>query len=208
MLIVDDHQVVVEALRNLLDVSEQITVVDVLHSVEQIADSIELHHPDVVLCDLEMPNGDSLECAFEGKHRSPKTQILVLTAYPTDCNIARANCLGVSGFLTKHEPAEAVVDGIHAVHAGHAIYSDEVRRRMIESDGKSDNGLRVLELTPRELTVVRMVAQGMTTAQVAESTYRSPKTIDNQIASAMTKTGSANRVELSRWAIREGLVQP
>lgn len=205
VLIVDDHKIVADALSAMLNNSCDITVVGRANTPDQIVDSITSLMPDLVICDLEMPGGDPLDRAAEGIERSPTSKLLVLTAYPTDAHIARAIKIGVHGFLTKHEPSEAVVDGIRAVCAGHAIYSDEVKERMLQEASLKE--IKVLTLTPRELSVVRLVAQGMTTSQIAVSIHRSPKTIDNQIGSALTKTNCANRVELTRWAIREGLVQ-
>lgn len=207
VLLIDDHRIVAEALSALLTESGDFEVVSIVNDADDIVNSIADHRPHVVICDLEMPGGDPLDRAAEGIARSGVSKLLILTAYPTDAHITRAIQLGASGFLSKHEPAEAVVDGIRAVHSGHAIYSDEVRERMLHSTASSQAELKVLALTPRELSVVRLVAQGMTTAQIAESIHRSPKTIDNQISSALAKTNSTNRVELSRWAIREGLVK-
>lgn len=205
VLLVDDHKIVADALTAVLRISGDIEVVGRVNTPDKIVESIANLQPDVVICDLEMPGGDPLDQAAEGITQSPKTKLLVLTAYPTDAHITRAIQMGVRGFLTKHEPAEAVVDGIRAVQFGHAIYSDEVRERMMQSASQTE--VKVLTLTPRELSVVRLVAQGMTTSQIADEIHRSPKTIDNQISAALAKTNSANRVELTRWAIREGLVQ-
>ncbi len=207
VLIIDDHKIVADALSAVLEDSGDIQVVARVSKPDDIVSAITEHQPDVVICDLEMPGGDPLDRAAEGIAQSNGSKLLVLTAYPTDTHIARAIQMRVGGFLTKHEPAEAVVDGIRAVHSGHASYSDEVRDRMTADKSSSQAELKVLTLTPRELSVVRLVAQGMTTVQIAEAIHRSPKTIDNQISSALTKTNSTNRVELSRWAIREGLVK-
>lgn len=205
VLLVDDHKVVADALSSMLNLSQDIRVVGRVNTPGQIIDAIVAQQPDVVVCDLEMPGGDPLDQAAEGITQSPKTKLLVLTAYPTDAHITRAMQMGVRGFMTKYEPAEAILDGIRAVQAGHAIYSDEVRERMMHNASHAE--IKVLTLTPRELSVVRLVSQGMTTAQIAEEIHRSPKTIDNQISAALAKTNSSNRVELTRWAIREGLVQ-
>lgn len=205
VVVIDDHRVVAEALVTLLNTSERIEVVASVSDSAQIVDSIITTQPDIVVCDLEMPGSDPLDRAALGMSQSPSTKLLVLTAYPTDAHIARAIEMGVRGFMTKHEPAEAVVDGIYAISAGHSIYSDEVKSRMVMPEGKYAE-IKLLSLTPRELSVVRLVAQGMTTSQIADQINRSPKTIDNQISSALAKTNSSNRVELSRWAIREGLV--
>lgn len=207
VLIVDDHRVVADAICTLLEVTDEMRVVDRVYDPNAIVDKMRALQPDVVICDLEMPGGDPLEAAAEGLKFSPNTTLMVLTAFPTDAHIVRATTLGVRGFLTKHEPAETVVDGVRAIMSGHAIYSDEVRERITGLHQGSITEPKILVLSPRELTIVRLVAQGMTTPQIAEMVYRSPKTVDNQISSAMGKTGCANRVELSRWAIREGLIQ-
>lgn len=207
LLVVDDHKIVADAICTLLEVSGDMEVVGRVYESGGIRDAILEHRPDIVLCDLEMPGSDPLEACVEAIRESGDTKIVVLTAFPTDAHIARAVGIHVSGFLTKHEPAETVVDGIRAIAAGHEVYSDEVRDRMINGDKDTIRESKILKLSPRELTIVRLVAQGMTTGQIAETVFRSPKTVDNQISSAFTKTGCGNRVELSRWAIREGLVQ-
>ncbi len=209
VVLIDDHQIVSEALGAVLDSTGDIEVVARVSHPDNIVSEIVEHEPDVAICDMEMPGGDPLDRISEALPQLPNTRVIVLTAFPTDMHITRSVQIGLNGFLTKNEPIEAVVDGIRAVHAGHVIYSDEVRERMApDNHGATHSELKVLTLTPRELSVVRLVALGMTTTQIAESIHRSPKTIDNQISSALTKTRSSNRVELSRWAIREGLVRP
>ncbi len=207
ILVVDDHKIVADAICTLLEVTSDIEVLGRVYESSQIRQAIIEHRPDIVLCDLEMPGEDPLEACIEGIADSTKTKIVILTAFPTDAHIARAVGVHVAGFMTKHEPAETVVDGIRAIAAGHEVYSDEVRDRMMSDEQNTIRESKILALSPRELTIVRLVAQGLTTGQIAETVFRSPKTVDNQISSAFVKTGCSNRVELSRWAIREGLVQ-
>lgn len=207
VLIIDDHRIVADAISTLLGINEGVEVVGRVYSTEGIGEAIRELTPDVVLCDLEMPDGDPLDSAAEALRDHPDIHLMILTAYPTDAHIARADSLGARAILTKHEPAETIIDAIRAVMSGHVVYSDEIRSRLVTPSNGTIRELKILTLSPRELTIVRLVAQGMTTPQIAEKVFRSPKTVDNQIASAMSKTNSANRVELSRWAIREGLVQ-
>lgn len=207
ILVVDDHKIVADAICTLLEVTSDIAVLGRVYESSQIRQAIIEHRPDIVLCDLEMPGEDPLEACIEGIADSTNTKIVILTAFPTDAHIARAVGVHVAGFMTKHEPAETVVDGIRAIAAGHEVYSDEVRDRMMSDEQNTIRESKILALSPRELTIVRLVAQGLTTGQIAETVFRSPKTVDNQISSAFVKTGCSNRVELSRWAIREGLVQ-
>lgn len=207
ILVVDDHKIVADAICTLLEVSGDIEVLGRIYESSQIRQAIVTHRPDIVLCDLEMSGEDPLEACIQGVADSVNTKIVILTAFPTDAHIARAVGVHVSGFMTKHEPAETVIDGIRAIAAGHEIYSDEVRERMLSGQESTIRESKILILSPRELTIVRLVAQGLTTGQIAETVFRSPKTVDNQISSAFVKTGCSNRVELSRWAIRQGLVQ-
>ncbi|MFK7959885.1 MAG: response regulator transcription factor [Phycisphaerales bacterium] len=208
VLIVDDHRVVADALSALIEVTDGVEVCRVIYDAFELAEAMRIEKPDVVLSDLEMPGGDPLTNLADGLAAVPQTRVVVLTAYPTDANIRRAIDLDVAGFLTKHEPAEAILEGLRAVAAGHEVFSDAVRSRFMLAKTPAAKASRVIELSPRELHVVRLVAGGMTTAEIAESVYRSPKTVEKQISSAMEKTSSGNRVELTRWAIREGLVQP
>jgi DNA-binding NarL/FixJ family response regulator len=222
IVIMDDHKVVADALSLLLEVSPDIHVVARLYDPSTIAQVVAEHKPDLVICDLEMPNADPLESLDAALDTVPgaraSTRVLILTAYPTDAHVKRAARMGVAGMLTKHEPAEAVVEGVRAVASGHAIYSDEVRARFVEASKEKlqagahlhEGGtpeLKLIELSPRELHITRLVAQGMTTNEIAAAVYRSPKTIESQIYVALQKTGSRNRVELTRWAIREGIAR-
>ncbi len=207
ILVVDDHKVVADAICALLNTTDDLEVVSRVYKAEDILGAVKQFRPDIVLCDLEMPGGDPLDACKDALTSSPEMKIVILTAYPTDAHVARAMSLPASGFITKHEPAETVVDGLRAIAAGHEVYSDEVRERILQSGSNTIRESKILKLSPREITIVRLVAQGLTSTQIAETVFRSPKTVDNQISSAFAKTGCSNRVELSRWAIREGLIQ-
>ncbi|QDU72507.1 Response regulator protein VraR [Mucisphaera calidilacus] len=207
IVIVDDHRLVAEGISSLLETVPDLEVVAHVYDPAEIISKIRDHKPDIVLCDLDMPGGDPLDSASQAIESLPDTRLLILSAYPTDVNIERALKIGVAGFITKNESAETIVDGLHAVAAGHAIYSDEVRQRFVNRTDRPDNAPAILALSPRELTVTLLAAQGMTTPQIAKTVYRSTKTVDKQISSAMAKTGCTNRVDLSRWAIREGLMR-
>jgi len=138
IVVVDDHKVVADAIHALLESTPGFSVAARVYDPTKIGIALAAHTPDIVLCDLEMPGGDPLQSAADGvASSSPKTRIVVLTAFPTGAHLQRAIDCGVSGFLTKHESAETVVDGLRAVAAGHAIFSDEVRDRFIEKPGHS-----------------------------------------------------------------------
>ncbi len=204
VLLVDDHRVVLEGLGLLFDEVDAIEVVGRVSEVSGIAEAVRELSPEVVVCDLEMPGGDALEAVSACREHAPDLRIVVLSAFPSDVNIRRAIAAGAGGVLTKSEPAEAVVSGVEAIAGGRTVYSDEVRDRFRAAEGSP----RLMELSPRELHVAKLVAEGMTAEEIAAQSFRSPRTIERQVASALQKTGSRNRVELARWVIREGLIVP
>lgn len=206
--LIDDHKVLTDALAALLRASSGVQVVAEISDTAQIRSMIRRSQPTVIVVDLEMPSGDPLEAVYEAISTLSNTRVIVLTAFATDSHIFRANQKNVAGFLTKNEPAEAVVSAVHAVAAGHAMYSDEVRTRFEHMRSESGSHLGILSLSPRELHIVRLVAQGLTNSEIANQIFRSPKTVDVHISSALTKTECRNRVDLTRWAVREGLVSP
>jgi DNA-binding NarL/FixJ family response regulator len=206
VLLIVEKQVLLDAMKVVLENAIGIEVVGTTGNPNEFTHSIIDLKPDVVICDLVMQGGDPIALAEIGIARSPKTQILILTSDPTDLQLGYALRAGVAGILTMNETIQNVEQGIRSVFDGQRVYSEEVRTRFKDVAVTSQAQIKMRSLTPREINVVRLVAQGMTTVQIADIIHRSPKTIDNQISSALAKTESANRVELSRWAIREGLI--
>ena len=175
ILVVDDHKIVADAISTLLDTSDDLTVVDRVYSADRVPKAIETHQPDIVLCDLEMPLGDPLEACHEALSVSPSTKIVVLTAFPTDAHVLRAISLHVSGFITKHEPAETVVDGIRAIAAGHEVYSDEVRERMISSEKNKIRETKILRLSPERSPLSALLLKGSQLVRSRRSSFDLPR---------------------------------
>ena len=203
--LVDDHRVVLAALEALLEIEPGFEVVFRCSHAAGLIDLVREHRPDVVICDLEMPGPDPLERAAESIGHSPDTRILVLTAHPTDAHVKRAVELGVQGFMSKSSEPEELLDAIRRVAAGERVIApalDELVARMTQAAAGTAT------LSRREVEVVRLAAQGMTANEIAASLHRAPKTIENHLQSAMGKLGMRNRVDLVRWAFREGLAHP
>jgi DNA-binding NarL/FixJ family response regulator len=208
VIIVDDHRVLMDALTAFFDTVEDVKVQAHCSDGVEIIQAIETHCPDVILCDLEMPGMDSLGTVSSTLPLSPHSKILVLTAFPTDGNIQRALRLGVAGFVSKDEPAETVLEAVRRVHAGARYYSPVVHARVrgLAEAGAEKTTLSVL--TPREIEIFRLAAQGLTVKQIAGTLLRSDKTVDRHLQMVMKKLDVHSRVDLTRMAIREGIVQP
>ncbi len=170
------------------------------------------HQPAVVVLDIDIPGVEAFEAARTIRSRCPRTNILYLSAFTHDRYIESALSVGALGYVTKTEPPESVVQAIMAVAAGQVYFSPEVQARIvIDRDGASlrrEPKSRSSTLTSRELEVLRYIARGMSKKEIAQTMHLSVKTVENHTANIMTRLDIHDRVELTRFAIREGIVEP
>jgi DNA-binding NarL/FixJ family response regulator len=169
-------------------------------------------NPDVLVFDIDIPGVECFGAARTVRDRCPKTKILFLSAFTHDRYIDSALKVGALGYVTKNEPPEVVVKAIQTVAAGHSFFSAEVQARIvIDKDGASlvRNGAltRAATLTQRELEVLRYIARGMAKKEIAKVMHLSVKTVENHTANVMKRLDIHDRVDLARFAIREGLVE-
>ena len=211
ILIADDHALVRKTLRRTLETEPDLFVVaDVATTDEAIAEA-RRQKPDIVLLDVDMPGVVSFDAARTIRSENPAVRVVFLSAYFQDRYIAQALAVGASGYVTKNEPPEVLIQAIRDVAAGSAYYSPEVRARIVLDASGSGLGqavrARAGALTERELQVLRYVARGMSKREIADVLHLSERTVNCHCASLMTKLNIHDRVELARYAIREGLIE-
>ncbi|UCG32979.1 MAG: response regulator transcription factor [Phycisphaerales bacterium] len=212
ILVVDDHAIVRSSLARTLNDEQDMTVVGTAGDADEaLAEAIRLK-PAVILMDIDMPG---LLCfsAVETIHaRCPGTRVIFLSAFAHDRFIEQALAVEASGYITKDEPTQTVVDAIRNAVGGIAYFSPAVRSRIVvDSSGAhlaQRRQTRADTLTPRELEVLRYLARGMSKKEVAATMHLSVKTVEYHSASLMNKLDIHDRVELARFAIREGLAEP
>ena len=162
--------------------------------------------------DIDMPGLSCFEAARTIKARFPDTQIVLLSSYLHDHFIEQALTIGVSGYVVKNDTLGGVVQAILCAASGKKYFSPEVRSRLVFKAGSTcpDSGLKTLlsKLSCRKLEVLRHLARGMSKKEIAHTIHFSPHTVDKHASNLMNKLDIHDRVELSRFAIREGLVQP
>lgn len=211
VLLADDHVLVLGMLRERLDRERDITVVAAVGSAgEAIRETVRLK-PDVVVMDIDMPGTSCFQAARTIRTECPRTRTIFLSAFLNDAYIDQALAVEAAGYLTKSESPQAVVDAVRAVKAGQRRFSAEVESRIVVEQ----SGLRLARtrrsrastLSNRELEILRYVARGLSQRQIADLTHRSDKTIHKHCNNIMAKLDVHDRVELARFAIREGLVQ-
>ena len=214
VLIVDDQSLVRAGFRMILDAEPDIEVVG------EAADGLEAvlaarqTEPDVILMDVRMPNVDGLEATrrlLDGRDEGPR--ILILTTFDLDEYVYEALRAGASGFLLKDTPPEQLVEAIHVVAGGDALLSPVVTRRVIAefvrrppaSARPPAPGLD--DLTARELEILRLIARGLSNAEIAAEAFVSETTVKTHVARILQKLRVRDRVQAVVFAYEHGIVQ-
>jgi len=214
ILCVDDHAFLVEGLKSRLQIEPDLEIVGWLESAEGLVDEARRQRADIVLLDIEMPGSDSFEALEDLKHRAPEARAIILSAYVRDHYIDAAVKAGAWGYLSKSDSPDSVVEAIRNAVKGKFTFGPEVERRCqpgppgaAGSTASQPPASKLDCLTTRELQILRLIARGKTRIEIAEEIHRSPKTVDNHRAAIMQKLDIHDRVELARFALREGLVE-
>lgn len=212
VLLVDDHPVLVEALKLLIDSSPDMSVTSTASDAESGLDQCLIDRPDVVVIDIDMPGGSCFDAVEQMRRILPDLHIVFFSAFCEDHLIERALRVGAKGYLIKRESPEILRDAIRRIVDGGFCFSDEVLARLTickKSITISDQlTTRSSLLSDRETEVLRYLATGLSKKQIATKMNRSVKTIAAHTENIMSKLDIHDRVELARYAIREGLVFP
>ena len=208
ILIADDHDIVRRGIRTLIASEDGMVVVgeasDGLEAVE-LAQSLQ---PNVILMDMVMPRMTGLEAIQALQTAYPEARILVLTSFAEDEQIFPAIKAGALGYLLKDSSPDQLLQAIYDVHRGEPSLDPTVALKVMrELSRPSDLPPAEEPLTEREVEVLKLVAQGMTNQEIAQSLVISDRTVANHVSSILGKLHLANRVQAALWAVREGLTR-
>ncbi|MDO9353432.1 MAG: response regulator transcription factor [Solirubrobacteraceae bacterium] len=214
ILLADDHELVRSGLRMVLDGEPDLAVVaevgDGAAAMERaLADDI-----DLAILDVAMPKMTGLQAAAELRRRRPDLRVLILSMHDSEQYFFEALKAGASGYVLKSGANRDLVDACRATMRGEpflypAAVTALIRDYLDRADRAADAGLDVTDpLTARELQVVKLIAEGHTSEEIAAVLVIAKKTVDRHRANVLEKLGMRNRVELTRYAIRRGLVEP
>jgi DNA-binding NarL/FixJ family response regulator len=205
VIVVDDQTVVREGLELILGLLPSVSVVGSAANGEEALRLVALEHPDVVLMDLRMPRVDGVEATRRIRASHPDTQVLVLTTYSDDESILAALKAGARGYITKNARATEIADALSKVHNGESHLDPHVQRRLVELATRDKPTGLPDGLTPRELDVLRLIAEGRSNAEIAAQLYITEGTVKTHVNNLFAKAGLRDRAQAVTYAFRHGL---
>ena len=211
VLLAEDHQIVREGLRSLLQHERDIEVVGEAETGRQAVQLTRKLRPEVVVMDIAMPLLNGLEATRQIRKDFPETRVLILTAHDDDAYVEQMAELSVAGFLVKQTSAHVLAAAIREVQKGNTFFSPSIARRLHGRDPKPP-GLRgelkkrINRLSPREVEVLQLIAEGKPNKQVAAELGVTFKTVDKHRQHLMSKLNIHDVAGLTRYAIAEGVI--
>jgi DNA-binding NarL/FixJ family response regulator len=207
VLLVDDHAVVRDGLRALLESSGDITVVGSAGNGRDAVTEAQRLNPDVIIMDIALPELDGVQATRHITDKCPSTHVLILSMYLSAEHIHRALQAGAKGYVLKESAGEEVAEAVRALSAGKRYLSYRITETMIQDYVREGTPISLLDsLSLRERDVLQMVVEGGTNAAIAQKLSLSPKTVETYRARIIKKLKVRDTVELVKFAMRQGIV--
>lgn len=209
VLLVDDHALLRQMLHERLQREPSISVVGTAANADEAIQVAREHRPDIVVTDIDMPGLSCFDAARQITAERPETRFIFLTAYSQDHYIEQALRIGAYGYLTKDEPPERVAAAVRAVARGEASFSGDIRARIVIDPQRTRLGAarqtRLSSLSTREIETLRYISRGLPMKEIASLMGVGRRTAEKHGENLMRKLDIHDRVELARFAIREGV---
>jgi DNA-binding NarL/FixJ family response regulator len=204
--IADDHAIIRDGLRALLEARDDIEVVGGAGDGRQAVAEARQMQPDIVLMDISMPGLNGIEAAALLREAAPKARVIMLSMHATSEHLFRALQAGARGYVLKNSAGAELLDAVRTVHAGKRYFSPKVADILVSGYVREERGVSPVQaLSGREREILQLIAEGRTSAEVAQSLSLSPKTVDTYRSRLMQKIGVADVVGLVKFAILHGI---
>lgn len=213
VLIVDDQAIVRQGLRAMLQAEPDLTVVGEAEGGEQALGLVRALAPDIVLMDVRMPGMDGLAALEQIKSCAPRVSVIMVTLYDNPEYLFRAVALGAAGYVLKDASRAELLRAVRVTAEGGAIVAPSLMPQLLREVAHPSRSLAACAglpahdaLSPRELEVLRLMAEGLTNQEIAERLILSPTTIKSHVQSIMDKLGASDRTQAAVRAVRSGLI--
>jgi len=207
VLLVDDHEVVRAGYHRLLETNPGIRVIAEATNGEEACQRYLQYHPDVVVMDLTMPGISGLEASRRILAHDAAAKILVFSVHENEIMLSRALDMGIKGYISKRSASRVMIEAVRQVAAGEVYIGQEMMSFLVRHKDTHDTD-RIAGLTPREFEVFNLLVDSKSVNEIAELLKLSPKTIGHHVAHIKTKLGISSIAELTRLAIRLGILSP
>jgi DNA-binding NarL/FixJ family response regulator len=213
VLVVDDEPLVRSGVRMILEGEDDIQIVGEAPDGNEALEQARALSPDVVILDVRMPGLDGIETTRRLLKSTDAPRILILTTFDLDEYVYEAMKAGASGFILKNVPPAKLVDAVRTVADGDALLAPAITRRMIErfvqrAPTGTGRPAQLAELTERELEVLRLIARGLSNAEIATSLFLSEATVKSHVNRVLSKLGLRDRTQATVLAYETGLIEP
>lgn len=200
VLVVDDHLLVRRGVAEIINHEPDLRVIAEASNGAEAVAAFESHRPDITLLDLRMPIMEGVEAVRQIRERDPQAKVVVLTTYDTDDDISRALKAGAKAYVLKDISADGLIACIHDVLAGKTYLAPAAAAKLAE-------GLTHVQLTPRELSALRLMADGKTNKEIGNTLGIAERTVKTHLGHLFEKLGVTTRTEALKIAARRGLVR-
>jgi len=205
VMIVDDHQVVREGLRRILELDKGIEVVGEARSGEEAISRASTISPDVVVMDLKMPGIDGIKATEEIKKRLPDTNVLILTLYAEDF-VRQAVEAGASGYLLKDSDTDQITRAIHQVHDGLCPIAPSLTKELVTKFARLSREERNSMLNKRQVEILKLIAEGMSGKDIGDQLYISTSTVKREIRNIFDRLGVNDRAQAVSEAMKKRII--
>lgn len=209
VFLVDDHAIVRDGLRLLIDTQGDMSVVGTASDGRSAVRQVLLTHPDIVIMDIAMPELNGVEATRQIREGSPHTKVIVLSMHSSSEHVFQALKAGAQGYLLKESAATEVIHAIRAVHAGRRYLSEKIGNQVIDDyikgRGTTEADSPLEKLSSREREILQLVVEGRSSADIAAVLYISPKTVETYRSRLMQKLGIEDLAGLVKFAIQHGI---
>jgi DNA-binding NarL/FixJ family response regulator len=208
VLIADDHGIVRSGLRMLIERQGDMQVVAEAEDGVRALELAQAEQPDVAVLDVSMPRMTGVQAAHEIRAHVPGTRVLLLSMHDDERYYLEGLAAGAAAYVLKHAADTDLIDALRTVADGRTFVSGDAQRNLKQGWLEGELSAPQDPLTPRELEVVKLIAEAYNNRQIAATLTLSEKTVESHRANLFAKLGMSDRVELVRYAIRRGLVEP
>jgi len=206
VLLVDDHQIVIDGIKSLLENTDDIQVVATANNGNEAISTLKLLTVDVILMDIDMPGINGIDATRQIHEKYKSIKIIMLTMHSESAMIKNLIEIGAHGYLLKNSSKEELVDAIYKVAKGAKYFSSEVTMSMLNPEKSKTSEIQI-DFTQREIEIIHLLADGLTNKEIGDKLFISHRTVDTHRTNIMKKVGVNNVAGLISFAIKNGLVE-